>query len=212
MGKVLVNETENPVVTLLLAHGAGAGMDTQFMNCLAEGLVQYDIRVCRFEFPYMVKRRITGKKSPPNRMPILLEAFSEQINSFKMQNRLEPLFIGGKSMGGRVATMLIESSDILGSIAYGYPFHPPGKPDSLRIEHLQGLSKPLLVVQGSRDPFGKREENPEQWLPSTAQLKWLEDGDHSFKPRKSSGRTLVQNLNEAIDQTVTFIDAVLKTG
>ena len=207
MSQVLVNNVVNPWATVLLAHGAGAGMDTDFMNAISDGLSQHQIQVVRFEFPYMAKRRHTGKKSPPNRLPILQQTFQEHIYQLPA-----PLFLAGKSMGGRVATTIVQSSTAMGAIAYGYPFHPPGRPEKLRIEHLTEISKRLLIVQGSRDPFGKRIENPLQWLPHHAQLTWLEDGDHSFKPRKSSGRTLEQNISEAVEATVIFMDATLKLG
>ena len=140
------------------------------------------------------------------------EAFSSAVESRdleQIQKLPEPLFVAGKSMGGGVATTILESSKALGAIAYGYPFHPPGRPEKLRIEHFENMKKSLLIVQGTRDPFGKKEEKPQQWLPEHAQLTWLEDGEHSFKPRKSSGRTLEQNIGEAVEATVAFIDTVL---
>ena len=151
MSDVLINNVENPKAVVLLAHGAGAGMDTDFMSAIAKGLSQHEIHVVRFEFPYMVKRRSTGKKTPPNRLPLLQEEFLEHANELS-----GPLFIAGKSMGGRVATTILESSKALGSIAYGYPFHPPGRPEKLRIEHFESMTKPLLIIQGTRDPFGKK--------------------------------------------------------
>ena len=205
MSDTLVNQVKNPKANVLLAHGAGAGMDTDFMDGIAKGLSQHKIHVVRFEFSYMAKRKVTGKKSPPSRLPRLQEEFVEQI-----QKLPDPLFIAGKSMGGRVATTILESSKALGAIAYGYPFHPPGRPEKLRIEHFENMKKSLLIVQGTRDPFGKEEEDPQQWLPEHARLTWLEDGEHSFKPRKSSGRTLEQNIAEAVEATVAFIEVTLK--
>ncbi|MCG8611358.1 MAG: alpha/beta hydrolase, partial [Pseudomonadales bacterium] len=117
---------------LILAHGAGAPMDSEFMNTISVNLVAEGIKVVRFEFPYMQKRRITGKKSPPDRQPKLLEAWREVIKPFSEERNL---FIGGKSMGGRMATVLSaeqESSQVMdrigGVVCMGYPFHPPGKP------------------------------------------------------------------------------------
>ena len=159
MSNTLENTANDHTVTLLLAHGAGAGMDTDFMNGIAEGVASHGIRVIRFEFPYMVKRRLEGKKSPPNRLPILQASFLEQLQSIE-----GPVVIGGKSMGGRVATTILESSTAIAGVALGYPFHPPGKPDKLRIEHLVSIEKPLLVLQGTRDPFGKEIENPANYL------------------------------------------------
>lgn len=203
MSNCLVNTPEEHTITLLLAHGAGAGMDTDFMNGVAEGVSSHGVQVIRFEFPYMVKRRLEGKKSPPNRLPVLQSSFLEQIEAIE-----GTVVIGGKSMGGRVATTILESSTAIAGIVLGYPFHPPGKPEKLRIEHFAGITKPLLVLQGVRDPFGKQSEDPAKWLPESATLTWIPDGEHSFKPRKSSGRTLEDNIQFAVAQIVAFISAL----
>ena len=115
------------------------------------------------------------------------------------------LVIGGKSMGGRIASMLADDVDAHGLVCLGYPFHPPGKPEKLRTAHLLGLQTPTLIVQGTRDPFGKREEVEGYGLSAAIRLVWLSDGDHSFKPRKSSGRTEEQNLGEAIAAISEFV-------
>lgn len=196
---IIENGPIDSSLTILLAHGAGAGIDTPFMNHLAEGLGKLGWHVCRFEFPYMVKARERGKRCAPNPLKKLQESFLTE-----MAQRNTKLVIGGKSMGGRVATTLLESSKAIGCIALGYPFHPPGKPDSLRTEHLQLIRKPLLVLQGERDPFGKKEEFPNDWLPSSATLKWVPDGEHSFKARKKSGHTWESNLDFAVQQMHEF--------
>ena len=175
-------------------------METPFMTLIAEGLASHAIKVVRFEFPYMIKRRLTGKKSPPNSLSILQDAFLDQLNVLDGS-----IVIGGKSMGGRIATTILEESKAVAAIALGYPFHPPGKPEKLRVEHFTSVTKPLLVLQGTRDPFGKEDETPQKWLPSSGKLSWIPDGEHSFKPRKSSGRTLVQNLDQAVSDMVHFI-------
>ena len=187
--------------TLILAHGAGAAMDSDFMNLLAEGLGQQGIRVLRFEFPYMAQRRETGKKRPPDRAPKLLDSFADILNSQDTQ----PIFIGGKSMGGRMATMLATERQVAGVCVYGYPFHPPGKPEKQRLEHLPDIGCPVLICQGERDALGNRDEVEGYDLPANIDLHWLPDGDHSLKPRKASGLTLMDNLDSAIQQTRAFI-------
>ena len=190
---IIENGPTDATLTVLLAHGAGAGMDTPFMNAIAEGLGTLGWKVKRFEFPYMEKSRERGKKSPPNSLPKLQEAFFAEINACA-----GPVVLAGKSMGGRVATTVLESSTAIGCVALGYPFHPPGKPASLRIEHLQSIQKPFLVLQGERDPFGKKEEFPNDWLPNGAELHWIPDGEHSFKARKKSEATTEGNLQLAV--------------
>ena len=201
-----INGPKQAKYTLILAHGAGAGMDTPFMEHLACGIAKHGIRVIRFEFPYMQDRRKTGKKKPPNTMKILEEAWLQQIGMAG-----ENIIIGGKSMGGRVATRILSKSKAMGCVVFGYPFHPPGKPEKLRVAHLQEITKPILILQGTRDPFGKQGEEMASYVPTSGLLHWIEDGEHSFKPRKSSGRTWEQNLDEAVTKTVAFVvDVVAK--
>lgn len=188
--------------TLILAHGAGAAMDSDFMNLLAEGLGQAGIRVLRFEFPYMAQRRETGKKRPPDRAPKLLASFTEVLDNLGT----EPVFIGGKSMGGRMATLLATERQVAGVCVYGYPFHPPGKAEKQRLDHLPDIGCPVLICQGERDALGNRPEVESYDLPPNIDLHWLPDGDHSLKPRKASGLTLLANLNSAVRQTRAFID------
>lgn len=199
---MLINGPEG-AATLVLAHGAGAAMDSDFMNQLAEGLAVAGIRVVRFEFPYMAERRNGGKKRPPDRAPKLLEHYAAVLDELGEA----PVFIGGKSMGGRMATLLAAERPVAGVCVFGYPFHPPGKPEKQRIEHLPGLRCPVLICQGERDPMGRREEVAAYQLPSSIELHWLDDGDHSLKPRKASGLTLADNLHRAIDRTTAFIQA-----
>lgn len=192
-------------VTIILAHGAGAAMDTPFMTAFAEGLAAKDQRVVRFEFPYMVERRRTGRKRPPDREPKLREAWLKVIDA----TRTETLIIGGKSMGGRIASLIADDVGAAGLVCLGYPFHPVGKPDRLRIEHLRMLQTPALIVQGERDSFGNRTEVAGYQLPNTIAVHWLKDGDHSFKPRKASGRTEEQNLAEGIEAVGAFVAGVV---
>lgn len=192
--------------TLVLAHGAGAPMDSDFMNDITGLLNDRAIRVVRFEFPYMAERRQTGRKRPPDRAPKLLDAYNALLDT--LLNDLgggERLFIGGKSMGGRMATLVATERPVAGVCVLGYPFHPPGKPDKLRLDHLDGLRCPTLICQGERDALGNRDEVDGYDLPESVQLHWLPDGDHSLKPRKASGHTLEGNLASAADAIAEFM-------
>ena len=132
-------------------------------------------------------------------MPRLIESWQELVEQVVSQGSTR-LVIGGKSMGGRVASMIYEDlADTVGLVCLGYPFHPPGKPERLRVEHLQRIKKPVLVIQGERDALGNRQEVERYQLPQHFQLEWLEDGDHSFKPRKASGFTQQRHLEQAIE-------------
>ena len=190
--------------TFLFAHGAGAGMDSAFMGHVAERMALHGIRVVRFEFTYMQVRRETGRRRPPNPMPLLLEAYAAMITEQRSQGAVN-LAIGGKSMGGRVASMLADEADADGLVCFGYPFHPAGKPDKLRIAHLQHLECPALILQGERDTLGNAAEVNGYNLDSRIQLCWLQDGDHSFKPRKASGFTEQDHWDRAADRAAVFI-------
>ena len=205
LSQYLYNGPADAHATVILAHGAGAPMDSAYMQTFAEGIAEHGLWCVRFEFPYMAERRVTGTKKPPNRMPVLLETWRAVIDV----HRGVPLIIGGKSMGGRVASMLAaqlddEGSPVTGVACLGYPFHPPGKPEKLRLDHFADLKTPTLILQGTRDPFGTREEVSGYSLPPCTQVHWLEDGEHGFKPRKKSGRTEQQNWQEAIDTLAAF--------
>ena len=199
---LLRNGPRDAAHTLVLAHGAGAPMDSTFMNLIAEGVAAYGIQAVRFEFPYMRRRRTEGKRGGPDRQPVLLETWREVISALGSR---ESLYIGGKSMGGRMASMIADEMGVAGLVCLGYPFHPPGRPEKLRTAHLESLQTRTLILQGTRDPFGTREEVPGYPLSDAIGIYWLGDGDHSFKPRVKSGRTLEQNLAEAIAVMAGFI-------
>ncbi|WP_223668620.1 alpha/beta family hydrolase [Kangiella shandongensis] len=168
--------------TLILAHGAGADSQSDFMQFMVKHIACQQIDVMTFDFPYMERRQQTGKKSPPDRMPKLIESFKQQIDKASSGN----LFIGGKSMGGRVASMIADDVGAGGVICMGYPFHPPGKPEKTRTAHLQTLTTPALILQGTRDPFGKPHEVEQYALSEAIQVDWLDDGNHSFETLKRS--------------------------
>lgn len=189
---------------LILAHGAGAPMDSEFMERIAQLLAERDIGVVRFEFPYMAQRRSGGKKRPPDRQPLLLESWQEILDRY--QSTGIDVFIGGKSMGGRMASLIADGNpQIKGLVCLGYPFHPPKKPEKLRTEHLEDLSTPSLMVQGTRDALGNREEVESYSLSEKIQLCWLEDGDHDLKPRVRSGHSHEEHLINAADAIAEFI-------
>lgn len=205
----LTDGPENADITFVFAHGAGAAMDSKFMERVAQGLGEKDIRVIRFEFPYMQKRRETGKKRPPDRTPKLLKAWREVIEDLGGPDKL---FIGGKSLGGRMATMVAqelesEGTPLKGVCVTGYPFHPLGKSEAeyLRIDHLMKLKTPTLICQGARDSFGWWDEVVEYGLPDSIDFHWAEDGDHDLKPRVLSGRTMKENQMEAIDALAAWL-------
>ncbi|MCK0070320.1 alpha/beta fold hydrolase [Kordiimonas laminariae] len=188
---------------LILAHGAGAGMDHPFMEYFATELAKTGLEVILFNFPYMTKRMEDGKKRPPDRAPVLLEHYRELINHIGPR---EKVFIGGKSMGGRMASMLLaeDASIADGLVLLGYPFHPPGKPEKLRTEHFSEIKKPVFIAQGERDTFGGKEFAESLSLPQNFEMHWLPDGDHGFKPRKASGHTEQENWDNAVNATSNF--------
>jgi predicted alpha/beta-hydrolase family hydrolase len=187
---------------LVLAHGAGAPMDSPFMAAMARGLAAGGARVVRFELPYMARRRETGEKRAPDREPVLRQAWLAAIAALGGGRRV---VIGGKSLGGRIASMIADEAGTRGLVCLGYPFHPPGQPERLRTAHLKDLKTPTLIVQGTRDPFGTPEDVAGYELSPQIRLVWLPDGDHSFKPRASSGRTERQNLEEAVAAVLRFV-------
>lgn len=198
----LINNAKTPVATFVFAHGAGAGQNSEFMQLMAEGISKHNINVLRFNFAYMQLAEELGKRRPPDRADKLLAHFKRILSD--VDSSL-PIFIGGKSMGGRMASMLLDESMALGCICMGYPFHPPGKPEKLRTEHLLTINKPVLILQGERDTFGTREDIGTYNLSAQVKIKYFADGDHSFKPRKASGSSLDENLNQAIEHSAAFI-------
>lgn len=180
------------------------------MQAVADGLAEKGVRCLRFEFPYMAQRRETGKKRPPDRQPVLLESFEQVVQSVRAEAPEDAaLYIGGKSMGGRMATILaasgIEATSYRGIICLGYPFHPPGKPEKTRIDHFPDIPCPFLICQGDRDAFGTRDEIENYPLPPHLSLCWIPDGNHDLAPRVRSGITKQENLETAIGAMVEFM-------
>ena len=185
-------------------------MDSPFLEATARGFARLGWRIIRFEFPYMQRQRRLGKRRPPDRPDVLMERFRAVVSEFSGSS---PLFIGGKSMGGRVASLvaasLYEANQIRACVCLGYPFHPLGKPGNLRIEHLQQIKAPLLIVQGERDAMGRRDEVETYSLAPAVELAWVPDGDHSFKPRQRSGHSESSNLRLAVERSDHFLCKLL---
>ena len=201
---------EDARVTILLAHGAGAPMDSASMNATTKVLAAAGFRVARFEFGYMAARR-TGERKPPPKAETVMPEYVAAIDD--LGPTAGPLVIGGKSMGGRVASMIADSEyaarRIAGLLCLGYPFHPPGRPTQLRTKHLIGLKTPALICQGTRDEFGDRYEVGEYGLSDEIELLWLEDGDHDLKPRKAiSGFTTAQHLQTLAEAVTAWVGRI----
>jgi len=217
MKAYILDKAPQAKATLVFAHGAGAGMDSDFIQRISFLLNQRQINVIRFNFPYMEKRIIDGKRRPPDRMPKLVDDFElllKQLDSNAELNSQLPLFVSGKSMGSRVAaTLLAEkravSCSIKGLIAIGYPFHPLGKPDNLRLAPLTENKKPVLIIQGDRDKLGNKEEIDSYELPPNCYVSYMPDGDHDIKPRVKSGFTHEQHIIQTCDQIFRFISEKL---
>jgi len=203
----VVYAAEKPVARLVLAHGAGAGNRHEFMDKFSLLLASLGVEVISFNFPYMQKAYELDKKRPPNPNKVLVEHFNAEIERAKSDL---PLFIAGKSMGGRVSTQILASdteNKVKGCVVLGYPFIPPGKPEKLteRMAHFKDIALPALILQGERDTFGGLKLLEQIQLPSIFQLTWVKSGDHSFKPLKSSGLTEDNNIQFATEQTIAFI-------
>jgi predicted alpha/beta-hydrolase family hydrolase len=197
----LFDGPNDPPLTLVLAHGAGAPMDSPFMQAFATGIAAAGFRVVRFEFPYMASRR-AGLRKPPDREHVLLETWRAVVRALGAPDRLA---IGGKSMGGRIASMVADELGVAGLVCLGYPFHAPGRPENPRIAHLAALRTPALILQGERDPFGRPGEVGAYALAPGIRVHWLPDGDHDLAPRKSSGRTAAANWDEGVAAVVAFL-------
>lgn len=190
--------------TLILAHGAGAPMDSGFMEEMAARLAAHGVNVLRFEFPYMAQRRLDGGRRPPNPAPKLLECWREVYATVRpyVAGRLA---IGGKSMGGRMASLLADELGADALVCLGYPFYAVGKPEKPRVEHLAALKTRTLIVQGERDALGSREAVQGYTLSPSIEVLWLVAGDHDLKPLKASGFSHEQHLEAAARRVTDFL-------
>lgn len=201
----LWNSPAGPIhSSLILAHGAGAPMDSIFMTAMAERLAARGVAVLRFEFRYMDQRREDGRKRPPSRQPQLLEEWRALYTQVR-QEVAGPIAIGGKSMGGRMASLLADELGVDALVCLGYPFHPAGKQDKPRVAHLAQLKTPTLIVQGERDALGDRLTVAGYTLSAAIELHWLSMANHDLKPLKVSGFNHAQHLDNAADAVAQFL-------
>lgn len=202
-GKVscIVDGPEDAAATFFFAPGAGANIHSDFMSFVSDGLASAGVRVARFNFLYME----AGRKSP-DRQPILEETYSALIEAISPDGGR--VIAGGKSMGGRIASHVASNGvDVDGLVFFGYPLHPPGKPDRLRDEHLYKIDAPMLFVEGTRDPFCPLDTLTavRSKLDAPTEVVVIDDGDHSFKVRKSSGRVTEDAWTEVAERTASWI-------
>lgn len=216
LSDLLITPAKNSArAVIILAHGSGAGMRHHFMSTLADALSAHDFEVVRFNFPYMQLAEAAGKPRPPSKMPTLVQAMQDVI---QLVSKLEPdlpLIVAGKSMGARVSSHILTNEkltqapltqcQIKAGISFGYPFHPPGKADKLRLSHFDEIAKPHLVLQGTRDPFGKRNEVESYSVGKMNNIVFVESGEHSFIPLKSSGSSQQTLIEFAALQSAKFI-------
>jgi predicted alpha/beta-hydrolase family hydrolase len=209
----LIDGPPDAAVTLLLAHGAGAPMDSAWMSAAARALAERGMRVARFEFGYMAARRTAATRKPPPRAEALMTEFIAARDALDVTG---PVIIGGKSMGGRVASMVADhlhrAGRVAGLVCLGYPFHPPGRPERTRTAHLEALAVPALIVQGTRDPFGTREDVAAYALPPTIEMLWLAAGDHEFRPRQESAATAAGHLRAWTEHAAAWSAALTRRG
>jgi hypothetical protein len=198
---VLTDGPARAKLRLVLAHGAGAPMDSPFMTAIARGLGEAGLRVARFEFPYMAARR-QGRRPAPDRLAALVEAWHDAIEA---TGHARSLVIGGKSMGGRIASLIADEAGVAGLVCLGFPFHAAGKAAGERIAHLAKLRTRTLIVQGTRDVMGTRAEVRRYKLSSAIHVRWIEGGDHSLVPLKSSGATAESSWSAAVAAVAVFV-------
>lgn len=181
MAELKIYNADKPVAALVLAHGAGAGQSSAWMVKAAQALADRDITCATFDFPY-----ITAGRKVPDRAPALEAHWREVLHEAKAILKKVPLFIGGKSMGGRISSHVAAQGveGVGGLIFFGYPLHPPGQPGKRRDAHLPEIKEPMLFIQGSADTFGNESEL-RALVPTlrNATLHIVPTGDHSFKVR-----------------------------
>jgi predicted alpha/beta-hydrolase family hydrolase len=195
---------DDAAAMVVLAHGAGAGREGDFLTAVATGLARHGAFVCRFNFPYAER----GRKAP-DRQPVLEATWQRVLDHIPGDGRR--LVVGGKSLGGRVASHLVASgAPCDGLLFLGYPLHPPGKPDRLRVAHLAAISAPMLFVAGTRDPLcpSATLEEAVRRLQGRIDIVFIEGGDHSFRVRRGSGRTTEQAWDEVTSASWSWISAL----
>ncbi len=196
----------------VFAHGAGAGMNHPFMQRAAEALEARGIAPHRFDFPYM-----QAKKSRPDPPAVAEEAVRQAVAEAARQHPGLPILAGGKSFGGRMTSQAQASQPmpgVRGLVFFGFPLHPPGRPGTSRAEHLTSVDVPMLFLQGTRDEFAQLDllQQVVRGLGDRATLHLVEDGDHSFKAPKRTGKSEADVMNELADTFVQWADKWRTTG
>lgn len=198
-------QPEDSFATLVVAHGAGAGMEHPFLQGFASAMAQEGVATLRFNFPY----REAGRRFP-DRPPLAIATWRAMMEAAAELSDGNPLWAAGKSFGGRMASMAVaEGMPAQGLVYLGYPLHAPGRPEKLRDEHLYGITVPMLFLQGTRDTFATPEilEGVVSRIGPTARLQWCEGGDHSFAV-KGLKRTAAETGASLAPEVAAF----LKTG
>lgn len=200
----LLDGPEDAPAALVLAHGAGAGMRSDFMEKVALGLAARGVRVLRFNFPYAE----AGRRAP-DREPVLEATFAAVAAQAAERHAGTRLYLGGKSLGGRIASQIAAAGTAScdGLVFLGYPLHPPGRPDRLRTEHFARIKVPVLFVEGTRDPFCPIPtlEGVRGQLAADSTVALIDDGDHSFKVRQASGRDTPTAWGEVVDAVASWL-------
>jgi predicted alpha/beta-hydrolase family hydrolase len=192
--------------TVVLAPGAGADMRAEFMDVFAKGLAGHGLGVVRFNFAYAEQ----GRKSP-DRQPVLEETYRAVVEHIRSTPSPAKLVLGGKSMGGRIASHIAASgTEVDGLVFLGYPLHPPGRPERIRDAHLYDIKAPMLFVEGTRDPFCPLDtlERVRAKITAPNDLYVVEDGDHSLKVRKSSGRSTPEAWAEVVAAVASWMSSL----
>lgn len=187
----------------VLAHGSAVGMEHEFMQRWADALIEQGFKVSLFNYQYMQTIQATGKRRPPARVPALI---AEHEQWLQLLANGEQVLLMGKSLGGRMSSLMAQThaDQVIGWCAMGYPFHPQGKPDTLRTEHLLTNRVPGLIVQGTRDALGNADEVAGYHLPESIKVQWLSNMDHGFKPYKGAPLSQWQALEAAAQWTLNW--------
>lgn len=196
-------------VNVVFAHGSGIGMKHEFMQSVAAAMSAKNFTVYLFEFDYMQQIQATGTKRPPPAVAKLALEFISLLNLLALSG---PLIIGGKSLGGRVASLVVEQTNAVGWFALGYPFHPQRKPNTLRVAHLLASSKPAIIIQGTKDALGSYDEVLSYQLPAHIDVYWLAEMDHSFKPFKAAKYSQMQAIELSVLEIEQWLEQTLKSS
>ncbi len=194
-----------PTTSLIIAHGAGSPMHSPFIRYFHTELARHGYVTAKFNFPYMEARR-----KVPDRNDVLESSFRAVLEAVgDGDHRTVRLLIGGKSMGGRIASQIAAKDGVKvdGLFFLGYPLHPPGHTDQLRDEHLYKITKPMLFLSGTRDTFARRDllERVVAGIGGNAQLRWIENGDHSFKTLKTASGN-AHGISEALGVLLKWLE------